>query len=53
MVHGRPDMALFKFIKNMMMKRLIELYNKGNHIRDFTYVDDVVVSISKLITTSS
>lgn len=47
--YGRPDMALFKFIKNMMMKKPIELYNKGNHIRDFTYVDDVVVSISKLI----
>ena len=46
---GRPDMALFKFIDSMYNKKKIDLYNNGNHIRDFTYVDDVVNSIVKLI----
>ena len=46
---GRPDMALFKFTKNILLKKHIELYNKGNHKRDFTYVDDVSESILRLI----
>ena len=46
---GRPDMALFKFTKNILEKKKIELYNYGNHKRDFTYVDDVSKVISKLI----
>jgi UDP-glucuronate 4-epimerase len=46
---GRPDMALFKFTKNILEKKKIELYNYGNHARDFTYVDDVSIVISKLI----
>jgi UDP-glucuronate 4-epimerase len=46
---GRPDMALFKFTKNILAKKKIELYNYGNHARDFTYVDDVSIVISKLI----
>jgi len=39
---GRPDMALFKFVKNAIANKAIELFNNGNHIRDFTYIDDVV-----------
>lgn len=39
---GRPDMALFKFVKAIMDDEEIELYNNGDMIRDFTYVDDVV-----------
>tara|TARA_B100000989_G_scaffold127193_2_gene94415 strand:+ start:125 stop:1102 length:978 start_codon:yes stop_codon:yes gene_type:complete len=46
--YGRPDMALFKFVDNIFNKKPIELYNSGDHIRDFTYVDDVVESIIKL-----
>tara|TARA_X000000950_G_scaffold180078_1_gene218402 strand:- start:23528 stop:24523 length:996 start_codon:yes stop_codon:yes gene_type:complete len=39
---GRPDMALFKFAKLIMQRKKIPLYNSGNHIRDFTFIDDVV-----------
>lgn len=46
---GRPDMALFKFTKNILSGKPIDVFNKGNHIRDFTYVDDVVESIFKII----
>ena len=47
--YGRPDMSLFKFSKSIIEKKNIELYNYGKHIRDFTYIDDVVDSIRKLI----
>ena len=46
---GRPDMALFKFVKNIILKKKIEVYNKGYHFRDFTHVSDVVKSITILI----
>ena len=46
---GRPDMALFKFTKNIINNQSIELYNNGNHLRDFTYVDDIVDGIYSLI----
>ena len=39
---GRPDMALFKFTKNMMENKPIDVYNNGDHARDFTYIDDIV-----------
>ena len=39
---GRPDMALFKFVKLGLQKKKIPLFNSGNHVRDFTYIDDVV-----------
>ena len=42
---GRPDMALFKFTKNIINNQQIELFNNGNHLRDFTYVDDIVDGI--------
>ena len=45
MAHGRPDMALFKFVKNILNKEIIEIYNNGNHVRDFTYIDDIVDGI--------
>ena len=47
--YGRPDMALFKFTKKILEKKKIELYNKGNHYRDFTYIDDVVKGIFLII----
>jgi len=45
---GRPDMALFKFTKNILKNKYIEVYNYGDHVRDFTYIDDVVKIIKKL-----
>ena len=45
---GRPDMALFKFTKKILSNREIEIYNYGNHIRDFTYIDDVTEIIVRL-----
>lgn len=39
---GRPDMALFKFTRLIAQNKLIEIYNKGKHSRDFTYIDDIV-----------
>ncbi len=47
--YGRPDMALFKFVKNIISKKPIELFNKGNHERDFTYIDNVIDPIYKLL----
>ena len=44
---GRPDMALFKFSKNIFQGKKIFLHNYGNHIRDFTYIDDIVLGIYK------
>ena len=46
---GRPDMALFKFVKNILNKKTIEIYNHGNHVRDFTYIDDIVSGITLVI----
>lgn len=42
---GRPDMALFLFTKNILEGVPIDIYNNGNHERDFTYVDDIVSGI--------
>ena len=42
-------MALFKFTKNIIEGKKINLFNKGNHIRDFTYIDDIVEAIFKLV----
>ena len=47
--YGRPDMSLFKFTDSILKNRKIDLYNKGDHYRDFTYIDDVVISIFKLL----
>ena len=46
---GRPDMALFKFTKNILAGKKIDVYNHGNHSRDFTYIDDIVDAIFLLI----
>jgi UDP-glucuronate 4-epimerase len=46
---GRPDMALFKFTKNIILGKKIEVFNYGNHIRDFTYVTDIVEAIYLLL----
>ncbi len=46
---GRPDMALFLFVKNISSGRPINIFNYGNHTRDFTYIDDIVECVCKLI----
>ncbi len=47
---GRPDMAYFKFAGNIFAGKPIEVYNNGDMMRDFTYIDDVVESMYRLIT---
>lgn len=42
---GRPDMALFLFTKNILAGEPIQLFNRGEHIRDFTYVEDIVEGV--------
>ncbi len=42
---GRPDMALFKFTKNILADEPIQVFNNGNHTRDFTYIDDIVEGV--------
>lgn len=44
---GRPDMALYKFTKNILAGKEIKVFNNGNHHRDFTYIDDIVDGILK------
>ena len=46
---GRPDMAYFKFANLMSEGKSIDVYNEGNMSRDFTYIDDIVESIHRLI----
>ncbi|PEL10791.1 protein CapI [Bacillus sp. AFS017336] len=46
---GRPDMALFKFANSIINGNPIEVYNYGNMKRDFTYIDDVIESIVRII----
>ena len=47
--YGRPDMAFFKFVDSIYKGKKIELYNNGNHYRDFTYVEDITNSIFLLL----
>ncbi len=42
---GRPDMALFKFTRNILAGEPIDVFNHGNHTRDFTYVDDIAEGV--------
>ncbi len=46
---GRPDMALFTFVKNILEDRPIDVYNHGNMKRDFTYINDIVDSVCSVI----
>ena len=46
---GRPDMALFKFTKAILEEKHIDVFNYGKHSRDFTYIDDIVQGIIKVI----
>jgi UDP-glucuronate 4-epimerase len=46
---GRPDMALFLFTKAIMENRPIDVFNNGNMERDFTYIDDIVEGVCRVI----
>jgi UDP-glucuronate 4-epimerase len=46
---GRPDMALFMFTKAIVAGEPIDVYNNGKMIRDFTYIDDIVEGIVRVI----
>ena len=46
---GRPDMALFKFTKAILNDQPITLYNRGNMVRDFTYIDDAVRAVVSIL----
>lgn len=46
---GRPDMALFLFTKAILAGESIDVYNNGNHKRDFTYIDDIVEGVVRTI----
>ncbi|MDU6412187.1 MAG: NAD-dependent epimerase/dehydratase family protein, partial [Yersiniaceae bacterium] len=45
---GRPDMALFKFTRAMLAGEAIDVYNRGEMRRDFTYIDDIAEAILRL-----
>ncbi|BAK93729.1 NAD-dependent epimerase [Tetragenococcus halophilus] len=47
--YGRPDMAYFSFTQNILSEKPIKVFNHGKMERDFTYVDDIVEGIDKLI----
>ncbi|MGL1890200.1 MAG: NAD-dependent epimerase [Spirochaetaceae bacterium] len=46
---GRPDMALFLFVKAALEGKTIDVFNNGNMLRDFTYIDDIVEGILRVI----
>ena len=47
--YGRPDMAYFSFTNKLRKKEPVTLFNYGDMYRDFTYIDDICVTISKII----
>ena len=46
---GRPDMSLYKFTDSIINNKTVKLFNNGDHVRDFTYISDVVDAIKKVI----
>ncbi|WP_407714758.1 NAD-dependent epimerase [Comamonas testosteroni] len=46
---GRPDMALFKFTKAMLAGESIDVYGEGKLVRDFTYIDDIVEGVMRVL----
>jgi UDP-glucuronate 4-epimerase len=46
---GRPDMSPILFAKNIMQGKPIDVFNYGNHRRDFTYIDDIVTGVTKVL----
>jgi UDP-glucuronate 4-epimerase len=46
---GRPDMSLFLFTRNILANKPIDVFNYGNHRRDFTYIDDIVEGVVRAL----
>lgn len=46
---GRPDMAYFKFAKKIMADEPIQIYNHGDMMRDFTYIDDIITGVVNIL----
>ena len=46
---GRPDMALFKFTRGILAGEAIPVFNQGRMVRDFTYIDDIVEGVLRVI----
>ena len=46
---GRPDMALFKFTRGILAGEPLPVFNRGKMIRDFTYIDDIVEGVARVI----
>lgn len=46
---GRPDMALFTFTRQILAGQPIEIFNQGHHRRDFTYIDDIVNGVVRVL----
>ena len=49
--YGRPDMAYYSFLDKLKKNKPIKVFNKGNMLRDFTYIDDVIEGITNVIKT--
>ena len=47
--YGRPDMFIFKFLDSLINKKKFNLFNNGNHLRDYTHIEDVVEMMDLLI----
>ena len=46
---GRPDMFYMKFLNKIRLNKTVHIYNKGMHYRSFTYIDDVILNLLKII----
>lgn len=46
---GRPDMAYFKFARKIMAGEPIQIYNNGDMLRDFTYIDDIITGVENIL----
>jgi len=46
---GRPDMALFRFTRGILASERLPVYNRGDMVRDFTYVDDIVEGVARVV----
>lgn len=46
---GRPDMAYFSFSRKIMNKEPVQVFNRGDMYRDFTYIDDIVTGVERIL----
>lgn len=46
---GRPDMAYYRFTQNILAGKPIDVFNNGNHQRDFTYIDDIIEGVIRVL----